>query len=410
MRILNVPQRAPWLVIATPLSLMLIAALLLLARPAADPFQGDAIVNPAFPSLSYGIQAFLWWDGGEVGENLDRVTMMGFTHVKQTFAWFDLEPRRGEWYFHESDRILNEIERRGLKLIVRLGETPAWASGATGDPGTNPDDVHDTPATDLADWANYCGTLATRYRGRIAGYQVWNEPNLSREWGGKAPDAAAYVALLAACSTAIRAADPDAKIISAGLSPTGNMDDRALRDDLYLDQMYQAGFQQYVDAVGVHAPGFTAPDVDPSVPPQGRWASFRRVEDLRKIMIANDDAARQMAILETGWTIDPVHPAYNWFAVTEAQQAQYLRGAYEYAAEHWRPWVGLMSAIYLAKPTWTGDNEEFWWAITEQRPGYIYNRLAFDALLRMAKYCGAAVMPARDDAVETPVVPDNPCR
>ena len=28
----------------------------------ADPFQGAAIVDPPFTSLTYGIHAFLWWD------------------------------------------------------------------------------------------------------------------------------------------------------------------------------------------------------------------------------------------------------------------------------------------------------------------------------------------------------------
>jgi polysaccharide biosynthesis protein PslG len=389
-----------------PLAFMLLAAFVML-RPPADPFRGNAITDPAFPSLTYGIQAFLWWDGGEVGLNLDYVTTMGFTHVKQTFAWQDLEAKRGAWDFTQSDRILDELEKRRLKLVVRLGETPDWARHEI-DPEA---DIHDTPAADLSDWANYCGTLAARYKGRIAAYQIWNEPNLSREWGGRPPNAVDYVELLKACSEAIRAADPDAILISAGLSPTGNEDARALRDDIYLDQMYQAGFQQYIDVVGVHAPGFTAPEVDPAAAPAGRWASFRRVEDLRKIMIDNGDAARQIAILETGWTIDPVHPQYSWFAVDETTQARNLRGAYEYAAENWRPWVGLMSAIYLAKPIWTEDDEEYWWSITfpGPNPGDIFTRPAFDQLTRMAKYCGDQIMPARDGEEFIPVEPYNPC-
>lgn len=380
---------------------------LMASRPAADPFRGDAIANPAFPSLTYSIQAFLWWDGGEAGLNLDYVTTMGFTHIKQTFAWKDLELQPGEWDFSQSDRMLEQIEQRNLKVVARLGETPRWAREEI-DPNA---DIHDTPAADLSLWTNYCGTLAQRYQGRIAAYQLWNEPNLSREWGGRAPNAIEYVELLRTCSQAIRAADPAARLISAGLSPTGNEDALALRDDLYLDQMYKAGFQQYVDAVGAHAPGFTPPEIDPAESDAGRWASFRRIEDLRKIMIANGDAARQMAILETGWTIDPLHPEYQWFAVTEVEQAQHLRAGYEYAAEHWRPWVGLMSAIYLAKPVWTEDDEEYWWSITYPgpNPGDVYTRLAFDQLTRMAKYCGENLMAARDGEEIIPVDPDNPC-
>jgi polysaccharide biosynthesis protein PslG len=372
---------------------------------ASDPvFQPEAITDMPFSSLSYGIQAFLWWDGGEVGPNLDRIRMMGFTHVKQTFAWADLEPRPGEWDFSQSDRILAELEARNLRLVARLGETPDWALSIP-----KVGDVHDAPAADLTTWRNYCGTLAARYVGRIKAYQIWNEPNLSREWGGQPPDPAGYTELLRICSEAIRAADPEAILISAGIAPTGNNDATAMSDDLYLNGMYQAGFQQYVDVVGVHAPGFSDPATDPSEPPQGRWASFRRVEDLRKIMINNGDAARQMAILETGWTTDELDPTYAWFAVSQEEQAANLEAAYAYAAEHWRPWVGLMSAIYIAAPTWTQEDEEWWWAITEQRPEFIFDRPAFDALLRMPKVCGTHVVP-RLTSPETPLVPDDPCR
>ena len=119
----------------------------------------------------------------------------------------------------------------------------------------------------------FCGVLADRYKGRIAAYQVWNEPNLSREWGNRPPDAAGYVGLLKACSDAIRAADPAAIIISAGLAPTGTYDDSAHPDDIYLQAMYDAGFQHYVDAVGMHAPGFSAPEVAPE-DGAGRTALF----------------------------------------------------------------------------------------------------------------------------------------
>src|SRR5690606_13578093 len=100
----------------------------------------------------------------------------------------------------------------------RLGQSPDWASNAetTGDT-----ESFDAPPTNLDDWADYCATIAERYAGRIAAYQIWNEPNLRREWGDQAPDAAAYVALLAACSEAIRAVDSEVILISAGLSPTG---------------------------------------------------------------------------------------------------------------------------------------------------------------------------------------------
>ncbi len=359
-------------------------------RPEPDPFAGDAVVDPPFTPLTYSIQTFLWWDEGYAGTQLDWVTwLLGFSHVKQTFAWEDLEPRPGDWDFTQADRIVEEIEQRDLELIVRLGKVPAWAAAGDVQPG---DIKHDAPPADIDQWATHCGTLAERYAGRVDAYQIWNEPNLSREWGEQPPDAAAYVELLAACSAAIRAADPDAILISAGLAPTGTHDASATPDDVYLDAMYREGFQQYIDVVGVHAPGFAPPRYGPDDAErdgQGRWATFRRVEDLRKIMLLYDDAARQMAILEFGWTTDTQDPAYAWFAVSEEQQGDYIVEAYQYAAENWRPWVGLMSLIYLHDPDWTSDDEEWWWSLSTP-DGYL--RPAFFDIVSMDRYCGDTIV------------------
>jgi polysaccharide biosynthesis protein PslG len=370
----------------------LVAALWL--RPPDDPFAaGDVAADKPFPSLTYGIQTFVWWDQGNAGLYLDWVRLMSFSHVKQMFAWEDLEPERGVWDFSQADRIVDEVARRDLQLVARLGRTPAWAIAQDQDADA---DIHDTPPADNADFAAYCGALAARYAGQIAAYQVWNEPNLSREWGGQEPSAEAYLALLRACSDAIHAADPDAIVISAGLAPTGTHDASAHRDDLFLQELYDAGFAGVADVVGAHAPGFAPPAYGPDdaeADGQGRWATFRRIEDLRKIMVRNGDAARQMAILEFGYTTDPVNPAYAWFALDEETQASALLEAYDYAVAHWRPWVGLMSLIYLPDDSWTRQDETYWWAISTADQGH---RPAFYALANMSKTCDDYVIPARD--------------
>ena len=382
-------------------------------RSAADPFQGAAVTNPPFTALTYGIQTFLWWDDGSTGLHLDWVRLMSFSHVKQIFAWEDIETRRGQWQFSRADQILGEIERRGLKLVVRLSDAPDWAHPSLA--GNKDDEFVDGPPDPefMTDWAQYCGNIASRYSGRIAAYQIWNEPNLHREWGNRPPNAAAYVELLRVCSEAIRAADPQAILISAGISPTGNCCDIAIPDDVYLQQLYDAGFQQYIDVVGMHAPGYSQPELGPDeAVTQGsqRFFTFRRIEDLRRIMVENGDAARQVAILEFGWHVDTrgANPTYSWYGVSEEQQAANMVAAYQYAVDHWRPWVGLMSAIYIADPSWTPSDEEYWWAVTT--PDNVI-RPAFIELANMAKYCGDRVIPARapDSPEALGLVTVDPC-
>ena len=108
----------------------------------------------------------------------------------------------------------------------------------------------------------------------------------------------------------------------------------------------------------------------------------QQLDYLRAIMVANGDGAKQVAILEMGWTLDTVNSQYSWFAVDEQTQADYLVRAYQYAAANWQPWIGLMSTIYLADYHWTPEDEQWWWAITlpDGTP-----RPAYEALRNMEK-------------------------
>ena len=386
-----------------------VSLILLVATPrsSTDAFMGFAVTDPPFTPLTYGIQAFLWWDHGFAGRDMDWIQRMVFSHVKQTFAWEDIQPERDVWSFGRADDLLVELERRNLKVVARLSDAPEWVHPAIGSRKNG--GFVDAPPDDFADFARFCGILAERYRGRISAYQIWNEPNLSREWGDRPPDATGYVALLQTCSDAIRAADPNAILISAGLAPTGTYDETATPDDIYLQAMYESGFQRFVDVVGMHAPGFSAPEVAPEDGVGGhRFFTFRRVEDLRRVMVANGDAARQAALLEVGWTTDKSNPNYSWFAVSEEEQARNLVAAYQYAADHWRPWVGLMSTIYIANPDWHDTDEEWWWAISTPDG---YTRQAYVDLANMAKYCGDVVRPARDPGSPEALglVPVTPC-
>ena len=367
-----------------------------------DPFRASAIHDAPFPSLSYSMQAFLWWDDYAASLALHWLSKAQFTHVKQVFAWRDIQPKPDEWHFERGDEIVEEAAEKGLGLIVRLGSVPVWAQPPRQLEYIEEEIVDTPPAAEyLPAWGEYCGAIAKRYAGQVAGYQIWNEPNLVREWGGRPVSAADYIELLRVCSEAIRKQDEAAIIISAGLAPTGTNDPAlAIADDVYFRQLYVGDFQRYVDVVGAHAVGFAAPEFSPDDAEQftnrGRWASFRRIEDLRRIMVEEGDAARQMAILEMGWTTDPrPESQMAWFAVDELTQAEYLRRAFAYAAENWRPWVGLMSLIYSAYPGWTPDDEEFWWSLIRFMgdPKVAVLTPGFYALQDMPKVCDNVACP-----------------
>jgi len=225
---------------------------------------------------------------------------------------------------------------------------------------------------------------------KIAAYEIWNEPNLSREWGDAKPDPKAYTELLKTAYGSIKKKDPNALIISAGMSPTTEVSDRAVPGTQFVDGMYAAGAKQFFDMLGDNAPGFKAePEADPAVVAQDpaltnndpspvdlkRSYAFRHAEDVRGIMVENGDDAKQMAIVEMGWTADPrPNSPYAWHSVTEDKKGEYLVRALQYAKTSWAPWIGLMTVIYLPSPTWTASDEQYYWSIANPdgspRPAY----------------------------------------
>ncbi len=321
-------------------------------------------------SPEYGMQAFLWWRPEVASRDMGMIKDAGFGWVKQNIGWRDVEgAAKGLYDWERVDWIVAECNKLGLDLLVRIDHQPGWAGGNYPTNG---------PPNNYADLGDFLFAMATRYKGRIRAYEVWNEPNLAREWGGRSPNAAQYVALLREAYRRIKQADPNAMVISAGLTPTGTQPPQAMPDDVYLEQMYQAmggNSDGYFDVLGVHGAGFKAPpelspDQAASDPNYGgqRFFCFRRVEDLRRIMERYGDGDKQVAVLEFGWTSDRVNPAYAWHAVDEETKADYFVRAYQWAKQNWSPWIGVMSLIYIADPDWTEADEQYWWAISD--PGY----------------------------------------
>lgn len=364
---------------------LLVGAVLWLGLAGGESPSEEPLSRPApyrFASPEVGINVHLWWDRWAAQRDWRLVSEGGFIWAKQRVAWRDVRPYQDLPYdWTTTDAIVEEAEVWDVALVFRLDNPPAWA------------ETDDLPPFDPEAFGLFCGDVAARYAGRVRGYQVWNEPNLAREWGGRVPDPEGYVTLLKACATAIRRADPAALIITAGLAPTGSGPPVALPDLDFLAGMYESEAAPHFDLLGLHAPGYAAPpEVSPeeaaSTPAYGgqRFFCFRHIEEAREVMVAYGDGDKQVAVLEFGWTTDPIHADYAWFAVSPEEQADYLVRAVNYAQEHWSPWVGPMFVWNLPDPFWTPENEEFWWSIADPfhwEGGEV--RKAYEVLVEMGR-------------------------
>lgn len=356
-------------------SLAVILVTLTACRPTAP-----AVIEPAEGAA----HTFLWGNAATTDRDVRLAKNGGFKWIKQRFEWRNIErDAKGQFEWTEPDRIVKAIKDSNLRIVARIDGHPGWSRAQ----GIFPDDG---PPDRLSDFTDFLSALASRYKGRIDAYEIWNEPNLAREWGRRPPNAAEYVQLLKASYDTIKRADSQALVITAGLSPTTDVSANARSDVMYLREMYAAGVKGSFDLLGVHGAGFkAAPETDPAVVANDpsltnndpssaelrRAYCFRHVEDLRQIMVDQGDADHKIAVLEMGWTSDmrPNSP-YRWHAVTEEEKADYLRRAFIYARENWS-WSAFMTVIYLPDPSWNQDQEQLYWSITNQdgtpRPAYL---------------------------------------
>jgi hypothetical protein len=249
----------------------------------------------------------------------------GYRWIVQLLEWREIEPAPGDYFWEYADWLVRAAEYYGLDLVLRLDHAPTWAISTDSE-----------LPVDVAAYTAFVGRVADRYRGRVLAYIVWNEPNLALEWEGKPPDPAGYASLLCAARPAIHSADPEALVVSAGLAPTNHTDRSALDDRLYLEAMYGAGAAGCFDVLGAHPYGFAYPPQDPHDAHDG--LNFARLADLRTIMVAEGDGDKPVWATELGWTTDPVVEEQQWLRVSEDQQARYLVGAFERAAQEW-PWL-----------------------------------------------------------------------
>lgn len=113
----------------------------------------------------------------------------------------------------------------------------------------------------MGDFDRYVGSYAAFVADAAAlgadAIEIWNEPNIDREWPAGTIYGANYTRLLAGAYTAIKARAPNTVVISAAPAPTGffggaGCDTGGCNDDIFLKQMAAAGAQNYLDCVGLH--------------------------------------------------------------------------------------------------------------------------------------------------------------
>jgi hypothetical protein len=263
--------------------------------------------------------------------SLEMVRQMGAPTIVEYFPWAYHEPRKGEHSWAHADMVVDFALNQGLTVVARLGGiVPDWARRQPD--GSLPVESYLDPAR-FADFGDHVHAFVAHFKGRVRHVIIWNEPNVTAEWGFRPVDPEAYTELLQVAYARAKEADPEIVVLGGALAPTLEPEgsDLALNDLIYLERMYAAGAGRYFDVLAAHAYGLKFP---PDEPPQADALNFRRVELLREIMVAHGDAHKPMMLTESGWNDSP-----RWTrAVSPGARIDYTLGGYAWAEQHW-PWM-----------------------------------------------------------------------
>ncbi len=354
-----------------------------LPSPAPTPRPSPTPLPPAVFKPGWGVQVHLF--GEDVDQVLEWARGTGVEWVKQQVEWNNIEYDPGEYNWLELDHIVDKTNGYGFKLMLSVNHAPAW---------TRSDPIGAGPPHDSAEFRVFMEQLAGRYQGRVAAYELWNEPNLRREWRGEPLDPALFVDLIAAGSQGVRAADPAAQVISGAPAVTGvNDGETAIDDRIYLGGMLAAGVGEWVDGIGVHPYGY-------GNPPQERWDDpshesashndhpsffFRNtLEDYRRILLEGG-LDLPLWVTEFGWpsvegfgSVDVTGWEYAR-EISEAEQARYVVDGFHIGRG--ADWVGPMILWNLNIATiWGPDRPQSAYSLLrpdgDYRPAYIRLRLA----------------------------------
>jgi hypothetical protein len=325
------------------------------ATPPASPAPSPApqpVPQPTAPAELGFFEDLQYLRGEVLAQRLDQLKATGAKRARFQMIWSNVQSGgRDYYYWRPYDDLVNGLVARGIKPLAVLTTTPAWARAA----GCT---VEICEPADPAVFADFAAKAVTRYRALgLKEWEIWNEPNVEAFYRPR-PDAVRYAALLRAVGPAIKAADPEATVITGGLAPADDAPDgaggfRRIAPVNFIAQVYREGVRSSFDAVGWHP--YTFPRLPGTANAFDAWHQLdAAASNLRSIMVAHGDAGKQVWATEFGAHTNPAGEGY----VDEARQAEIL----DQGISQWRAfaWAGPMFVYrYQDSGTDQSDREQF---------------------------------------------------
>jgi hypothetical protein len=333
--------------------LLVIATTLLICLTAAASSQAAA------PRAFYGVIPANDPDSTEIA----RMGAGKVGTLRINFVWGAVQPTAGSAYdWSHYDAIIGPAAEQGIRVLPTVYSSPAWAADRPNHPPSK-DHLNDFRAFVQAAAARYGanGTYWTEHpttpKLPVVDWQLWNEVNSPSFWFRK-PSAKQYVGLLRVFNGGVKAGDPSAKVVLAGLFRTPQIKN-GIDLDRFLPQIYRRKAKGLFDAVALHPYATTPRD------------ALEAVKETRKIMGRFKDRRTPLWITEVGWATGGNPPTA--LTVSPQRQASYLRKTYGMMARNrgrlkiagviWYSWrdvpgpiwffhTGLFTQDFDPKPAW----------------------------------------------------------
>ena len=178
--------------------------------------QGLTTLQSAAPSaneFSLSVAPQVGWNAGL--ESLRPPPAAMYRLWDMDVAWRNVNPQPGVFDWSILDRRVALVESWGGRPFLVLGLTPQWAAQnpGAGDPRWGAGSA--SPPASTESWNTYVREVANRYGGRIAGYELWNEANLTTFWQGSASE---LFAMSQSAYGIIKAANPSAVVAAPSIT------------------------------------------------------------------------------------------------------------------------------------------------------------------------------------------------
>lgn len=294
--------------LAITLAFLAVPALAQTSQPSSQPARrATTNHNANWNDTPYGMNGFHPNGAAPAGhlvhflkpENIQRLRDGNIKWVRLMIDWRYIEPTKGQFVWDSLEKVVTILNNEKIGISACLYEPPKWAIIPGSDFAVSPED-----------FGRFGEAVATRFKGRIAAYEVDNERSTG-SWPKVAErGAAVFMPMLKAVYTGIKKGDPQAVVVMNGLWEFPMY---------YLEDMYRLGAKGFFDVVNIHY--YLRFDRDPTFRDPFRGEFDLVLKQVDYVTKKYGDRAIPIWFTEYGW---PATAEQQSFPVGEEKMGQYM--------------------------------------------------------------------------------------